>query len=92
MQTLANVLNMPILIVASDQQAPALGGQFMQQFRAGVYANVQEASKNMGSDYEAEYFPQPELVENMQNLWPNIRFLLTLLKQFRAKRKKTIVN
>lgn len=62
MQTLANVLNMPIKIAESDQ-APALGAAIYAAVAAGIYENVIEASKVMGSDYEAEYFPQASQVE-----------------------------
>tara|TARA_R110002051_G_scaffold311812_2_gene386501 strand:- start:11687 stop:13357 length:1671 start_codon:yes stop_codon:yes gene_type:complete len=61
MQTLANVLNRPIKVAASDQ-APALGAAIYAAVAAGLYPNVIEASKNMGSDFEAEYFPQPQIV------------------------------
>lgn len=62
MQTLANVLNMPIVVAASDQ-APALGAAIYAAVAAGIYPTVQEASQKMGSDFEAEYFPQTEKVE-----------------------------
>ena len=62
MQTLANVLNMPIKIAESDQ-APALGAAIYAAVAAGIYENVIEASKVMGSDYEAEYFPQASQVK-----------------------------
>lgn len=61
MQTLANVLNMPIKVAASDQ-APALGAAIYAAVAAGIYPNVIEASKKIGSDFEAEYFPEPENV------------------------------
>jgi len=67
MQTLANVLNMPIKIVASDQ-VPALGAAIYAAVAAGIYTNVLEASKYMGSDYEAKYHPQEEAVETYKNL------------------------
>ena len=57
MQTLANVLNLPIKVAESDQ-APALGAAIYAAVAAGIYPNVIEASKHMGSDFEAEYFPQ----------------------------------
>ncbi|KJD34413.1 ribulokinase [Tamlana nanhaiensis] len=57
MQTLANVLNMPIKVAESDQ-APALGAAIYAAVAGGVYSDVIEASKVMGSDFEAEYFPQ----------------------------------
>lgn len=62
MQTLANVLNMPIKVAESDQ-APALGAAIYAAVAAGVYKNVVEASKVMGSDFEAEYFPQSNQVK-----------------------------
>lgn len=61
MQTLANVLNRPIKVAESDQ-APALGAAIYAAVAAGIYSNVIEASKKMGSDFEAEYLPQPEKV------------------------------
>ena len=67
MQTLANVLNKPIKVAASDQ-APALGAAIYAAVAAGVYQNVIEASKKMGSDYEAEYFPEPSKVEDFKLL------------------------
>lgn len=62
MQTLANVLNMPIKIAESDQ-APALGAAIYAAVAADVYNNVVEASKVMGSNFEAEYFPQSNQVK-----------------------------
>ncbi|CAI9679353.1 ribulokinase [Elizabethkingia anophelis] len=92
MQTLANVLNMPILIAASDQ-APALGAAIYAAVSAGVYANVQEASKNMGSDYEAEYFPQPDLVEKYAEFMTQYQILADFTEDsLKLKRKKAIVN
>jgi len=57
---LANVLNRPIKVAESDQ-APALGAAIYAAVAAGLYSNVIEASKQMGSDFEAEYFPQSEI-------------------------------
>ncbi|MCJ8152687.1 ribulokinase [Chryseobacterium sp. SSA4.19] len=67
MQTLANVLDMPIIVAASDQ-APALGAAIYAAVAAGIYPTVQEASQKMGSDFEAEYHPQPELVQQYARL------------------------
>jgi L-ribulokinase len=61
MQTLANVLNKPIKIAASDQ-TPALGAAIYAAVAAGIYPNVIEASQKMGSDFDGEYFPQLEKV------------------------------
>ncbi|GLU43923.1 ribulokinase [Allomuricauda sp. NBRC 101325] len=62
MQTLANVLNMPIKVAESDQ-APALGAAIYAAVASGIYENVIDASKVMGSDFEAEYFPQASQLE-----------------------------
>lgn len=61
MQTLANVMNMPIKVAESDQ-APALGAAIYAAVASGIYASVSEASAHMGSNYEAEYTPDPVAV------------------------------
>jgi len=61
MQTLANVLNRPIIVAESDQ-APALGAAIYAAVAAGVHPTVIEASNRMGSEFEAEYFPQVDQV------------------------------
>lgn len=67
MQTLANVLNKPIKVAESDQ-APALGAAIYAAVAAGIYPNVIEASKKMGSDFEAEYIPEKDKIENYKIL------------------------
>ncbi len=62
MQTLANVMNMPIKVAASDQ-APALGAAIYAAVAAGIYNTVTEAASKMGSGFEAEYFPESDKVE-----------------------------
>lgn len=74
MQTLANVLNMPIKVAESDQ-APALGAAIYAAVAAGVYDNVIQASKVMGSDFEAEYFPQANHVKTYANLMESYKTL-----------------
>ncbi|WP_269221515.1 ribulokinase [Flavobacterium sp. IMCC34518] len=61
MQTLANVLNKPIKVAASDQ-APALGAAIYAAVAAGIYPTVIEAAQKMGSDFESEYLPQLDKV------------------------------
>tara|TARA_R110000796_G_scaffold67449_5_gene154846 strand:- start:103741 stop:105411 length:1671 start_codon:yes stop_codon:yes gene_type:complete len=67
MQTLANVLNRPIKVAESDQ-APALGAAIYAAVAAGLYPNVIEASKKMGSNFEAEYFPQSQIITSYNPL------------------------
>jgi L-ribulokinase len=56
MQTLADVLGMPIRIVRSEQTC-ALGATMFAAVAAGLYPTVSEAMKYMGSDIEVEYNP-----------------------------------
>jgi L-ribulokinase len=67
MQTLANVMNMPIKVAASDQ-APALGAAIYAAVAAGIYPNVVAASRFMGSAFEAEYHPEEHTVEAYEQL------------------------
>ncbi|MDQ1087907.1 MULTISPECIES: ribulokinase [unclassified Siphonobacter] len=68
MQTLANVLDMPIKIAKSDQ-ACALGAAMFASVAAGVHANVGEAQAAMSSGFDAIYEPQPEKVEVYKKLY-----------------------
>ncbi|TLF45637.1 ribulokinase [Maribacter aurantiacus] len=66
MQTLANVMDMPIKVAASDQ-APALGAAIYAAVASGIYSDVVEASTYMGSEFEAEYHPQQATVETYRH-------------------------
>ncbi len=68
MQTLSNVLDMPIKVVKSDQTC-ALGASMFAAATAGIYKSVEEAQKNMGSGYEEEYHPQSDKVDIYQDLY-----------------------
>ncbi|MET7257042.1 ribulokinase [Dyadobacter fermentans] len=57
MQTLADVLNMPIKVAASEQ-ACALGAAMFASVAAGVHANLQEAQEAMSSGFDAVYQPR----------------------------------
>ncbi|WP_298110779.1 ribulokinase [uncultured Bacteroides sp.] len=62
MQVLANVLNMPIRVIRSEQ-ACALGSAMFAAVAAGIYKDVNEAICNMGSAVETEYIPELKRVE-----------------------------
>jgi len=83
MQTLANVLDKPIKIASSDQ-APALGAAIYAAVAAGIYPNVIEASRKMGSDFEASYYPEKEKVatykKQMQSYNELSSFIETITK------------
>jgi L-ribulokinase len=68
MQTLANVLDMPIKVASSDQ-ACALGAAMNAATAAGVFENINEAQKAMGSGFDATYFPEKEKVEVYKKLY-----------------------
>ncbi|MCL4115893.1 UNVERIFIED_CONTAM: hypothetical protein GTU68_053516 [Idotea baltica] len=63
MQTLADVLNMPIRIIKSEQ-APALGAAMYAATAAGIYNTVEEAIEGMGNGFEETYTPNSENVEH----------------------------
>jgi L-ribulokinase len=56
MQVTADILGMPIRVVASDQ-ACALGAGMLAAAAAGVYPSVPEAQKRMGSGFDMVYKP-----------------------------------
>ncbi len=68
MQTLADVLNMPIK-VASTEQTCAVGAGIFAAVVAGVYDNVEEAQNNMVKGYEKEYTPNPENAKKYEELY-----------------------
>lgn len=68
MQTLADVLDMPIKIVRSDQTC-ALGAGMFAATAAGLYSNVNEAKKKMGSGFDMVYKPRPKNVEIYKKLY-----------------------
>ncbi len=87
MQTLANVLNRTIKIAESDQ-APALGAAIYAAVAAGIYPDVQTASKIMGSDFEAEYHPEPVKVESLKQHLKAYDSLCDYIEKVTEKNKK----
>lgn len=59
MQTLANVLGMPIK-VAKSEQACALGASMFAAVAADVYTKVEDAQKGMGKGFASEFYPDEE--------------------------------
>ena len=55
MQTLADVLNMPIK-VARAEQACAFGTSMFAAVVAGIYDKVEDAQAAMGMGFASEYF------------------------------------
>lgn len=59
MQTLADVLNMPIKVARSEQTC-ALGSAMFAATAADLYPNVSAAQAAMGQGFESEYQPNPD--------------------------------
>lgn len=68
MQTLADVLNMPIKVASADQ-ACALGAAMCASVAAGIHPTMEAAQQAMGTGFDAEYFPNVEKVEVYQKLY-----------------------
>ena len=62
MQTLADVLGMPIKVARSEQSV-ALGAAMFAAVASGAHKNIAEAQKAMGQGFEKEYDPIPSNVE-----------------------------
>ena len=68
MQTLADVLNMPIKVARTDQTA-AFGAAMFASVVAGVYSEITDAQKAMGKGFEKEYFPNPKNVKKYEEIY-----------------------
>jgi len=68
MQTMADVLNMPIK-VAKAEQACAFGASMFAAVVAGVYEKVEDAQKAMGMGFAHEFYPNPANVEMYKELY-----------------------
>ncbi|KAA6441503.1 ribulokinase [Dyadobacter flavalbus] len=68
MQTLADVLNMPIKVAASEQ-ACALGAAMFAAVASGIHQTLPEAQQAMSSGFDTVYNPRPEQAEIYQLLY-----------------------
>lgn len=68
MQTLSDVLNMPIKVCNTDQ-ACALGASMFAAVAAGVHPDIPTAIEAMNSGFAHEYHPNPENVEIYDELY-----------------------
>ncbi|WP_215224405.1 ribulokinase [Echinicola shivajiensis] len=68
MQTMADVLNMPIKIATSDQ-APALGAAMYASVAAGIHPNTEAAIAAMSNGFDAIYEPVAENVKVYEKLY-----------------------
>ncbi|GAB3558744.1 ribulokinase [Spirosoma fluminis] len=84
MQTLADVLNMPIKIASSDQ-ACALGAAMCAAVAAGVHPTMAAAQKSMGSGFDASYEPRPDVAAVYQKLYQKYQKLGEFIEQSTQK-------
>ena len=70
MQTLANVLGMPIK-VAKTEQACAFGAAMFASVVAGIYTNVEAAQQAMGMGFVNTYYPDNKTYTLYQELYQN---------------------
>ena len=68
MQTLADVLDMPIK-VATSEQAPALGAAIYAAVAAGIYPDTQSAIQAMSNGFDEVYHPISENVHHYKKLY-----------------------
>ena len=68
MQVTADILGMPIRVVASDQ-ACALGAGMLAAAAGGVYPSVPEAQRRMGSGFDKVYKPDRTRTSRYQALY-----------------------
>lgn len=68
MQTMSDVVNLPIKVCNTDQ-ACALGAAMFAATAAGLYDKVEDAIKAMNSGYSKEYLPDPARHEIYQTLY-----------------------
>ncbi|MEO0333523.1 MAG: FGGY-family carbohydrate kinase, partial [Bacteroidota bacterium] len=65
MQTMADVMNMPIKIARAEQTC-ALGAAMFAATSAGLFTTVSEAMETMGAGFDVEYLPNSEVVPHYQ--------------------------
>ena len=68
MQVVADVLNVPIKVPASEQTC-ALGAAMFAAVVAGVHPTVEDAKKSMGGGMELEYKPDPAAAAHYRELY-----------------------
>jgi L-ribulokinase len=85
MQVVADVLNMPISVVRSEQ-ACALGSAMAAATAAGIHPNIEAAREAMGNGFEKEYHPDPEAAATYEALFDRYRQLGAFVdEQFTAR-------
>lgn len=79
MQITADVLNMPIKVVTSEQSV-ALGSAMAAATAGGLYPTMQEAQAAMGSGFEQEFQANPETAKIYQKIYEKYSKLADLIE------------
>jgi L-ribulokinase len=80
MQIVADVLNMPIKVAASDQTC-ALGSAMAASVVAGVHKDIPSAQKAMGGGFEKEYHPDPVKAKKYESLFRKYKELGSFIEK-----------
>lgn len=80
MQTLANVLDMPIK-VSESLQTCALGASVFAATTAGIFESVDVARESMASGFESEFKPQPEKVEAYKAVYDRYKSFAVVMEE-----------
>lgn len=80
MQTMTDVLNMPIRIVKSEQTC-ALGAGMFAATAAGLFSDVEEAANAVGAGFDKTYEPQPDRVEIYRRKYERFRSLAETMEK-----------
>jgi len=87
---MADVLNRPIQIVASDQTC-ALGAAMFAATAAGIYPDVQTAMKNMGPGFDTTYNPDPNKTEMYSKRYQRYLEFGQFIEEFKVTREENKV-
>ncbi len=79
-QIVADVLNMPIKVAASEQTC-ALGSAMAASVVAGVHKDIPAAQKAMGAGFEKEYHPDPVRAEKYETLFRKYKELGSFIEK-----------
>ncbi|MCC5929614.1 MAG: ribulokinase [Cyclobacteriaceae bacterium] len=85
MQIMADVLNMPIKVAASEQ-TPALGAAMYAAVAAGIYRDIPAAQAAMGAGFDAEYYPNPHNATLYNEVFEDYKRLGFHVEQFSHKK------
>ncbi|MGL4402635.1 MAG: ribulokinase [Fusobacteriaceae bacterium] len=83
MQILADILNMPIK-VAESSQTVALGAAIFAAVASGIYSDIGEAQRIIGSKFEKEFYPIPKNVELYKDLYTKYNIIGDFIEEYHS--------